>query len=108
MHTRRQILSAIRGERAFFFFFFIITFRRLSGTQEDPVAIEANRENSFSVCDECPSATNSGESASLDPTTMPHIILPILGACLSSRDGNCTQFVFSSRSMNASLKEDPD
>lgn len=42
-HTHEQILSAVRGKRAFIFFI-IITPGRLSGTQEDPVAIEAEKE----------------------------------------------------------------
>lgn len=52
--------SAARGESVFF-----ITSHRLSGTEEDPVAIEAKRENSFPFCGECPSDSYSGESASL-------------------------------------------
>lgn len=38
---------------------------RLSGTQEEPVAIEAERESCFPFCDERPSAGHSGESAPL-------------------------------------------
>lgn len=38
---------------------------RLSGTQEEPVAIEAERESCFPFCDEHPSAGHSGESAPL-------------------------------------------